>query len=322
MKRNIIFALLIVCILLCGCGQQRYRSAKSKQEQKKDVHTIVHKDTDSISREEPKEKEVQPKEVIPDADAAGILFELEEPYTGYLDELTKWQDCVKFANQDYDGDGVFDRVRIETTDSEENGREYQLTILLSGGEEIVTDSYSIFFDPIVYSLDMDRDGVSEIVVQLCSLTSSAPLFADLVEIYRKSDDGYERPELPFDEDNSIVLRYKKNQKALTVMNPDLGFIEPYEQISEQDETWNQYLDVYDGGTEKEWVYIAGVKNNDAGDRLLCMCQAFDKWSGQGIVFEMYWDRDHLAIENGEKIVNVYELNPANSPTWDKVCGAY
>lgn len=80
-------------------------------------------------------------------------------YTGYLDELDAYRD--EFYGRDYDGDGKTDRLyRISDTGFEMS--EYRIDF--GNGSKLYDKDVSESAFPHVYSVDLDKDGVNEIVM--------------------------------------------------------------------------------------------------------------------------------------------------------------
>ncbi len=115
-------------------------------------------------------------------------------YTGYLDECPGWTAKYRsdFADQDYDNDGLRDRVWRENV---EDWALADYRIEFGNGEVLSIDSMGGGL-PEVQTGDLTGDGVPEILFSLSYHYSTDETAFGSMALYEKTEEGWQRMELP------------------------------------------------------------------------------------------------------------------------------
>lgn len=243
-------------------------------------------------------------------------------YTGYLDECVQWLDYGSFVGQDYDGDGIDDRVWRENVENFsvadyriEFGNGDRIELPMTGGQI-----------PMVRSLDLEGDGVREILfTESLGYGTDSRIYGQMA-LFRKTDGGYEMLELPGGmtrvgseerDADGTMLRYcaslpflyeeTDDQWTMRVTCPELEGIEGLEA-----------LDVNVDFTQEQWESgdFAGTCSGSGEPLTVWACQAdvvplgngcdalelrfgmLDPWRcADEAVVALQWEVDGLRIEN-------------------------
>lgn len=113
-------------------------------------------------------------------------------YTGYLDQCTDWDGHERFVEQDYDGDGLIDRVYREEETKDENSR-YRIEF---GNGDSIQIGWMGGGTPVVAACDLNGDGKKEILFQLLYGDSSDPNAFGESALYEKQNGSYAQISLP------------------------------------------------------------------------------------------------------------------------------
>lgn len=113
-------------------------------------------------------------------------------YTGYLDECKQWMDYRAFAGCDYDGDGLTDRVWRENI-QDWGVADYRIEFGNGDLIELLETSGGI---PQVRALDLEGDGVKEILFTESFGYSTNPQDDGQMALFNKTGNGYAMMELP------------------------------------------------------------------------------------------------------------------------------
>lgn len=242
-------------------------------------------------------------------------------YTGYLDECVQWLDYGSFVGQDYDGDGIGDRVWRENV---ENFSVADYRIEFGNGDRIelpMTGGGT----PMVRALDLEGDGVKEILfTESSSYTADSGVYGQLA-LFRKTDGGYEMLELPGrmtrvgseerDADGTM-LRYRAalsflyeeadDPWTMRVTCPDLEGMEGLEALDVNvdftQEQWESgdFAGTYSGSGEplSVWACQADVVPLGNGcDALELRFGMLDPWwCADEAVVTLQWEADGLRME--------------------------
>lgn len=113
-------------------------------------------------------------------------------YTGYLDECADWDGYEQFLGQDYDGDGLIDRVYREEEADNESSR-YRMEF---GNGDTVQTGWMGGGTPVVETCDLNGDGSKEILFQLSYGDGSDPKAFGEAVLYGKQNGSYAQISLP------------------------------------------------------------------------------------------------------------------------------
>lgn len=117
-----------------------------------------------------------------------------DAYTGYLDECLTWTDYQMFVNQDYDEDGLIDRVWRENI---EDWALCSYRIDFGNGDVLLMEKTG-GGSPSVQTGDLDGDGQNEILLLQSYGYSTDPTAFGEWAVYKKSENSYEMLQLPGD----------------------------------------------------------------------------------------------------------------------------
>lgn len=126
---------------------------------------------------------------------------IAESYTGYLDELGpsdgewdyNWRD-LGYRNQDYDGDGLTDRIY---QDVESEPGVMKMRVEFGNGEVLSFDTYECA-PLVVQSLDLDGDGSLELLFTKPIDYSTGLVGTDIL-LFTRQGQGYRQVEIPMEE---------------------------------------------------------------------------------------------------------------------------
>ncbi|MCM1542393.1 MAG: hypothetical protein NC121_14195 [Blautia sp.] len=146
-----------------------------------------------------------PDSLSPEADsdsAGGSGQEAETPpegsafgyhdYTGYLDECVQWTGYSAFASCDYDGDGITDRVWRENI-RDWSAADYRIEF---GNGDVIELPETAGGTPEVRSLDLDGDGIREILFTETFGYSTDPRAFGQMALLRKEGEYYGMMDIP------------------------------------------------------------------------------------------------------------------------------
>lgn len=335
--------------ILSGCNIISSHSGTEEsiiEEAKQEETTAETEDdiSDNMNREEPAEEAVEEAETedIEEEDAeAEAVTEQEEMqitldenaqfcfgylerdqydnpfYEGYFDECTINTRSVYFLNQDYDGDGIYDRVYItpiKTRVDEEDYDAYKITIYFGNKTYLECDNvFSMFDNPYIYSMQLPDD-TRLIVIQYICETSTSPLYGSSFDIYEKVDGNY----IKVDEDRIPVLgiKYRKTEND-TIMadinNPDFSCeitqYDVYDGNASKEEFEQSFVYIYTG-TDKRLVpatecYLVGIDEKENCFKLRCLL--LDKWCHKAVEYDLKYEDGEFIACNPICIDKPYEI---------------
>lgn len=119
-------------------------------------------------------------------------------YTGYMDECSTWISAWNdFESDDYDADGLYDRVYRT---KRENTEFCHYRIEFGNGEILSFEkAVSDVGTPAVRSVDLTGDGENEIIFSLSYGMSTDPSVGGDMVVYEKVDSAYRKVKFPFEE---------------------------------------------------------------------------------------------------------------------------
>lgn len=283
----------------------------------KDLYYIVERDRDRVQ---------YARIFGEDSDARDIFGYVR--YTGYLDECTDWDGYRQFVGQDYDGDGVTDRVYKEDITE---GERCTYRIEFGNGDVIQTKELGMGM-PAVRTCDLNGDGVKEIMIQSCYGFSTDPNAYGETALFEKKNGRYE-PLMPPEE-----LQDDLYHPSITVVckNPDQEFPEwasmppevsqavstPHIHVSVRELTGdaavdeivilNSYLMTDYGNMETEQEhrrvsYDAVIVNDGKKDLIEFHFEALGKWSCDEIVVTAAYENGALHVV-GSRYVREADLS--------------
>lgn len=277
----------------------------------KDLYFIVERDRE----------QVQYARIFEEDSIAGDIFGYAS-YTGYLDACTGWDGYRQFAGQDYDGDGVADRVYREDI---AEGEKCTYRIQFGNGDVIQTKELGAGI-PAVYTCDLNGDGVKEILIQVYYGFSTDPRAYGETALFEKKNGSYEPLMLPEELQDDLY------HPSITVVckNPEKEFPEwasmppevsqavntPHIHVSVRELTGNAAVDeivvlnsdlMMDFGsidTEQEHQsvsYDAVIVNDGKKDLIEFHFEALDKWSSDEIVVTAAYDNGALHVVGSQYV---------------------
>lgn len=213
-------------------------------------------------------------------------------YSGYMDQCKVWTGYEKFVDQDYDGDGLVDRVyrwhRNKVCD---------YRIQFGNGNEILVEDAALG-EPMIQSADLNQDGKNEILVMLTwEGQGMYPANGGNLILFEKIGDAYAVADLPLAEDTD-----EKWRRGLTINHEFVGdgvVRLTVEETGDQTEVPYQNLE----GIDKDFKEIGSVYKayftKDEETYLQCMVNMF------------YWDIKFKLIykDNQYEIADVHFLLP-------------
>lgn len=219
------------------------------------------------------------------------IFAYQE-YIGYLDECYEWTACEAFTNQDYDGDGTYDRVYREFTGGADALNNCLGTgkyrIEFGNGELIEFADINPVGSPEVLAFDMTGDGQNEILFRQTYYWSTGPEGHGEFLLFEKVDGKYTKAKLPFNEEQetgvyTLLCDGKRNGELAHFMIPSLGFGKSVRITDE--EIWDGwYGRMIERSSEyADIVWYAEPCNSSEGVGLKCYIHLFDKWSIYGYI---------------------------------------
>ncbi len=233
-------------------------------------------------------------------------------YRGFLDECTGWTGYNAFVNQDYDGDGVADRVlRIYQEESEY----CQYQVVFGNGNVLELDKE--VYDtgtPWVESADINGDGEQEIIFsQQYGFSTDMRGFSDLA-IFEKKGNAYQRAELPFVEGNEgcsqkLTVHYQEEREQLITVSIEAADFKINVPIPNELWETERYQDYYKDVSETSAVWDYFLVKDGEETKLACKVHLFDKWSEYGLILLLGYENQRYVIE---------EIMPADDEFMDRL----
>lgn len=233
-------------------------------------------------------------------------------YRGFLDECTGWTGYNAFVNQDYDGDGVADRVlRIYQEESEY----CQYQVVFGNGNVLELDKE--VYDtgtPWVESADINGDGEQEIIFsQQYGFSTDMRGFGDLA-IFEKKGNAYQRVELPFVEGNEgcsqkLTVHYQEEREQLITVSIEAADFKINVPIPNELWETERYQDYYKDVSETSAVWDYFLVKDGEETKLACKVHLFDKWSEYGLILLLGYENQRYVIE---------EIMPADDEFMDRL----
>ncbi|WP_310602142.1 M56 family metallopeptidase [Anaerosporobacter sp.] len=227
-------------------------------------------------------------------------------YTGWLDECTQWSFYNNFVDQDYDKDGMPDRVYREMAENGEDG-ECSYRIAFGNGDELIVNDVKNGFLHI-QGVDLTGDGCNEIVVSLTYVFSTNPAAFGENRIFEKKAEGYERMEWPTDIESAmskgnpnipkITLHYERKEYSYRVMCLELVKDAPIDVVVDIDEErWKGGYKSFDGEDIAYPMYEMNVIESE-GEKpyVVGLFGTFDKWSADRIQVTFVYEDGGLRIK--------------------------
>lgn len=218
-------------------------------------------------------------------------------YDGYLDECLEWSDHTAFANQDYDGDGLTDRV-LRTYQEGSEYCHYQILF----GNNVVLDcdkDVSAYGSPTIEAADINGDGENEIILLLQYETSTdMTAFGDLA-VFEKKGDAYVRAALPFEEretgySQEVPMHLKQKQEQFITVSldgTDLQVDVPLNDWGWEDARYKKEL--FTDCSCSSVIWDAFVAENG---QLACKLNVFHQWSDYGLFLLLGYEDQRYVIE--------------------------
>ncbi len=223
-------------------------------------------------------------------------------YTGYLDECILWSGYEQFANQDYDKDGLLDRV-YRTYDSEAYLCQYRIEL----GNGIIiplTPEFSNQGEPVIQTADLDGNGENEIVFTMSYYTSTNPMAFGELEVFQKVKNDYQPMELPL-----VALSEDSYEKGLRFAYEVTGtnFIKVTckgaafsHEMYIADDLFEEYQQIFTDTISECCVYQTEIIEEDNVLKLKCQIAFFDKWDGTAVAVILKYDNG-MQIERMELV---------------------
>lgn len=316
----VVTALLLVALVLAVTftGRQVVQQAEPLQA---NAATEENSDGQEPGEQESKNDDAQDhtSEDEDEESAAGIFG--YQDYTGYLDECLQWGDARNdFTNQDYDRDGLTDRVWRENI---EDWAVANYRIEFGNGDVIQMDGLGGGM-PQVRSADLTGDGVPEILFTQSYGYSTDPTAFGEVALFEKTPDGYRQMELPGGmikepKDHVDFYLYTETQylycptltyhiehaggHSLQITCLETAQDTPLDVIVDIDEdTWNSgCYDEYYWSEDIEhpiWLMQIEERENEL-PRLKLYTAVLDKWCADSVILTLVYRDGALQMEDAE-----------------------
>ncbi|MCR5251640.1 MAG: hypothetical protein K6E50_13640 [Lachnospiraceae bacterium] len=245
-KRNIFVAGLALlplplCLMLGGCGSTSDgtdpRGSYEEEEEEEEPEEAEETPTPT---EEPEEPEPEPEPEPADPDESDLSPMVLWEYDGYVDECSEYLWHDEFADRDYDGDGLTDRLYRTYPLSEDDRCLY--TIEFGNGSTLeLPETWSTGF-PHIQCADLTGDGDNDIVFTTSYDTSTHPPAASGIWIFESTgiEGVYNYAGLPFDTgdylDQCLSIQYDEP------VGNTVGFTVLLNGFSAEIETIDEYLE--------------------------------------------------------------------------------
>lgn len=223
-------------------------------------------------------------------------FGYEDAYSGSIGQ--------EFREQDYDNDGIYDRVYREPVGDTEFCH-YRIEL----GNGIIIDMekgvYGTGF-PHVKGADINGDGENEIIFSLTYDTSTDMRgFGDMV-IYEKHGDAYEKAKLPFRESGEgyaqTILMYQEpaheiHENLIRVSVGDYETLVPINTYQWEDLSYGNCFNEEMEST----VWDNFILNDNGEEKLVCKLHLFDKWSWYGLFAVLGYENGAFQVDEWWRI---------------------
>lgn len=181
-------------------------------------------------------------------------------YKGYLDEYEEWYFYEYFLNQDYDKDGLIDRVYM-------NGNIEEITIQFGNGTKFEIPEF-VQTTLAIGSADLTENDKEELIIYSGVPESTGPHMQGSLGVYTWNGNAYEEMELPFDDNKVIVTTRKIEGNNLKVGIQGTEF----EHIINIEDKWHtpeEYVEWYGNCSEEHTIYQAYIHEYEGRDELVC-----------------------------------------------------
>lgn len=287
---KIIILPMAAMTVLSGCKAEEadIREQKKEAELEEQIEETEGQTAETVKGGEEVEadEETAQKETAEDGDKE---YTEESPldhwsYFGYEDEFSGSM-AQDFRDQDYDNDGIYDRVYREPAGDTEL---VHYRIELGNGIVIDMDKgvYGTGF-PHVKGADINGDGENEIVFSLTYDTSTDMRgFGDMA-VYEKNGDTYEKAKLPFQEaeegyEQTIAVLYEPvheiHENLMRVSVDGYETLVPINTYQWGNLSYSTCFNEEMEGT----VWDNYILNDNGEEKLVCKIHLFDKWSWYGL----------------------------------------
>ena len=242
-------------------------------------------------------------------------------YTGYMDECREWTGYMAFAGQDYDGDGLTDRV-YRTYYKDSGYCHYQIRF---GNRDVLDCDKDVYADgkPSVKAADINGDGYNEIILMLQYDTGTdMRAFGDLAVFEKKDGETYARAELPFkerEEDYALEVRMGFRMKREQLLTVSLDGTDFAVDVPVSNWLWEdaQYKDMFREGVGGAAVWDAFLAGDGQDVRLACKVHLFDKWSDYGLILLLGCDNGRYVVEDVIPARDEFaDVLPDTKQTWN------
>lgn len=238
-------------------------------------------------------------------------------YTGYLDECFQWSKICRdqFVGQDYDGDGLIDRV---WRDNIEDWAVANYRIEFGNGDVLQIDNMG-GGEPQVRSVDLAGDGTPEILVTLEYGYSTDPTVYGSMALFEKTPEGYVQMELPggmikeprdSEDDNGGLRKYiptltyhieKVAESRVRITCLESAEEAPLDAtVDLSQEVWD-YIDpdvaVRGEGSDERSIWKVEIgEGTDGLPRLLLHTGMINKWCPDGVILTLSGQDGNLHME--------------------------
>ncbi len=310
--RNVVF-LIMALVVLSGCGAKEADISEETHTENAEQAVVVADDSQENEEDEYGEEETVESE---DGEQQGGFLPDHWNYFGYEDEWNG-ESVQDFTNQDYDNDGITDRVyREQGVDM--GFCHYRIEM----GNGIVIDMdkdvYGTGF-PHVKGADINGDGENEIIFSLTYDTSTDMRSFGDMEIYEKHGNSYEKAKLPFEEseegcEQTIPVRYE----AVHEMNENLikVSVDGYETLVPIN-TY-QWDNLSYSGYDCEMnctVWDNYIFDHNGEEKLVCKIRLFDKWSWYGLFAVLGYENGEYKVDEWWRVNDEFGDITGDSP-WE------
>lgn len=239
-------------------------------------------------------------------------------YTGYEDECTGWSGHEAFVGQDYDNDGLTDRVYREYKEEADN---CHYRIEFGNGDVIDMDKDVAsrgFLD--IKTADLNDDGQNEIIISLLYGTSTDMRGAGDMVVYEKQGGSYEKAVLPFKESDegysqNVPIHYEVVRDRRIQVSVEGGDYKTLVPIDFKQWDTLSYPHYYDKVTYDTVVWENYLLESDGKTQLVCKVHLFDKWCNYGLFAALRYENGKYIIEKWFRVNEEFENTIAEDSFW-------
>lgn len=244
-------------------------------------------------------------------------------YSGYMDACTQWAGYTAFVGQDYDGDGLTDRV-LRTYEKDSQCCRYQI---LFGNQAVLNFEKEVYTNgtPTIKSADLNGDGEKEIILLLqYEMSTDMRAFGDLA-VFEKQGNTYVQAALPFGESEQgysmhVPLRYEKIREQMIAVSLDgaEGLAEDPIKVPISNWLWEdaQYKDLFIEGRADSVIWDIFLMKDGQKEKLACKVHLFDKWSDYGLILVLGYADGRYVIEQVLPALDEFsDTIPDTKRTW-------